>query len=99
MVGTLAGILEHLTSTPANVSPATVNTTLSVASLLASSAISVTDGAAASIVRSLSNVIMAGALGAGTQMLPSHIVPLKTTWCTVSQNPYHDHGGMPSYVL
>jgi hypothetical protein len=63
---TMAVTLQRLTSDPQNVSPATVNTTLTIAGLLANSSASAEEETATAIVTSLSNAIMAGALGEGT---------------------------------
>lgn len=63
---TMAVTLQRLTSDPQNVSPATVNATLSVASLLTNRTTSADDRMASAIVASLSNAITAGALGEGT---------------------------------
>jgi hypothetical protein len=63
---TMAVTLQRLTSDPQNISPGTVNATLSVASLLANRTISADDSMASAIVASLSNAITAGALGEGT---------------------------------
>jgi hypothetical protein len=66
---TMAVTLQRLTSDLQNVSPATANATLSVASLLANRTTSADDRMASAIVASLSNAITAGALGEGA--LPS----------------------------
>jgi hypothetical protein len=64
-VATMAVTLQRLTSDPQNVSPATVNATLSVARLLANSSTAADGETATAIVTSLSNAIIAGALGEG----------------------------------
>jgi hypothetical protein len=70
---TMAVTLERLTSDPQTVSPATINGTLSVASLLTNRTTSAGDRMASAIVSSLSNAVTAGALGGGR--LPSQNNP------------------------
>lgn len=62
---TMAATLQRLTSVLHSLTPATLNATFSIASLLVNRTLISDDAVAASIVASMSNAITAGALGAG----------------------------------
>lgn len=63
---TMAVILQHLTSAQ-TLTPITINTTLSVASLLANKTVTADERVASGLIASMSSVISAGALGEGEQ--------------------------------
>lgn len=64
---TMAVTLQHLTSASQTLTPTAINTTLSVASLLANKTVTADERVASGLIASMSSVISAGALGEGEQ--------------------------------